>query len=45
MARQIMLRDYLYERLSELKGSRSFSQIIQEPAARESKPLLSELLN
>ena len=30
MPRQIVLRDDLYERLSELKGSKSFSQIIQE---------------
>ena len=44
MARQIMLRDYLYERLSELKGSRSFSQIIQELLENQNR-LLSELLN
>jgi len=30
MPRQIVLRDDLYEKLSELKGSKSFSQIIQE---------------
>ena len=30
MPRQIVLRDDLYETLSELKGSKSFSQIIQE---------------
>ena len=30
MPRQIVLRDDLYEALSELKGSKSFSQIIQE---------------
>ena len=44
MARQIMLRDDLYERLSELKGSRSFSQIIQELLENQNR-LLSELLN
>ena len=30
MPRQIVLRDELYYRLSELKGSKSFSQIIEE---------------
>ena len=30
MAKQIMIRDDLYRVLNELKGSRSFSEIIQE---------------
>jgi len=30
MARQIMIRDDLYQVLNQLKGSRSFSEVIQE---------------
>jgi len=46
MARQIMIRDDLYRVLNELKGSRSFSQIIEdllEKSGHKREPVL-ELL-
>ena len=46
MPRQIVLRDDVYERLSELKGSKSFSQIIQElleKSGHKKDPILEAL--
>ena len=48
MARQIMIRDDLYNILSELKGSRSFSEVIQdllEKAGHKKDPILEALEN
>jgi len=46
MARQIMIRDDLYQVLNQLKGSRSFSEVIQdllEKAGHRKDPILEAL--
>jgi len=48
MARQIMIRDDLYQVLNQLKGSRSFSEVIQdllEKAGHRKDPILEALEN
>jgi predicted CopG family antitoxin len=46
MPKQVMLRDDLYERLAQLKGDKSFSQIIEELLERSGRikdPVLEAL--